>query len=170
MLSNQSLLNEILIRPIQSGDDVAIAAIIRNSLLEFDAAKPSTVYYDETTDHLAELFSRHKGSCYFVVIKNERVCGGAGIFPTHALPEGTCEFVKLYLDKAVRGMGLGKLLMEKCEHAAKEMGYTSIYLETMPELGVAVPLYEKMDYRYLDAPMGESGHSGCDIWMIKKIS
>ena len=164
------MLTELVIRFIQQSDNATLAGIIRNSLLEFGAAKPGTVYYDETTDNLSELFNQELGSCYFVIIQNGEVCGGAGIYPTRALPVGTCEFVKLYLHKTVRGKGLGKILMDRCEQAAKEMGYTSIYLETMPELRVAVPLYEKMGYTYLDGPLGNSGHTGCNIWMIKKIS
>jgi putative acetyltransferase len=64
---------------------------------------------------------------------------------------------------------VGKLLMEKCFTAAKAHGYKKIYLETMPELNIAVPLYEKMGFTYLPAPLGSSGHDGCDIWMIKDL-
>lgn len=170
MQSGHAMLKDIVIRLVQAGDNAVLAEIIRNSLLEFGAAKPGTVYYDETTDHLFQMFNQAEGSCYFVIIQNGQVCGGAGIYPTSALPEGTCEFVKLYLHNTVRGKGLGKLLMDRCEQAAKEMGYRNIYLETMPELKVAVPLYEKMGYNYLDAPLGNSGHTGCDIWMIKRIA
>jgi len=75
----------------------------------------------------------------------------------------------LYLSSAARGKGLGKLLIEKCFTAAKEMGYSKMYLETLPELNIAVPLYEKMGFTYLKAALGNSGHHGCDIWMIKDL-
>jgi putative acetyltransferase len=77
--------------------------------------------------------------------------------------------VKLYLAPAARGKGLGRLLMEKCEAAAIKLNYQFVYLETMPELIIAVPLYEKMGYQSLSHPLGNSGHSGCDIWMLKKL-
>lgn len=158
----------IAIRKIESADDNALAKVIRESLEEFGAAKPGTVYFDPTTDTLSEVF-KTPGSCYFVATKDGVVAGGAGIFPTENLPMGTCELVKLYLAPAARGKGLGKLLMQKCEEAAREMGYQNIYLETMPELIIAVPMYEKMEYQYLDKSLGNSGHTGCHIWMFKKL-
>ena len=158
----------INIRPILPEDNANLAAIIRNTLTEFGAAKPGTVYYDETTDHLSDVFMK-QGSCYFVVTMNDEVAGGAGIYPTENLPADTCELVKLYLSAKARGRGIGKLLMQKCEAAAREFGYKNIYLETMPELKIAVPMYEKMGYEYLSKAMGNSGHTGCEIWMLKEV-
>lgn len=156
------------IRPIISSDNTTLAAIIRACLTEFKAAKPGTVFFDKTTDALSELFIID-GSKYFVVIQDGEIVGGAGIFPTHNLPAETCELVKLYLDPKARGKGLGKILMEQCEEEARNQGYKYIYLETMPELAIAVPLYEKMGYKYLTSPLGNTGHSGCDIWMLKEL-
>ncbi len=158
----------INIRTIQPADDKALATIIRETLEEFGAAKPGTVYYDETTDHLSAVFQK-KGSMYFVVTLEDIVAGGAGIYPTENLPPATCELVKLYLAPVARGKGIGRLLMQKCEEAARNFGYENVYLETMPELRIAVPMYEKMGYRYLSQSMGNSGHTGCDIWMVKKV-
>ncbi len=161
--------SDITIRKIEPADNPVLAKIIRTSLMEFGAAKPGTVYFDTTTDHLSDVFTQ-KGSCYFVITVDAVVAGGAGIYPTANLPDGTCEFVKLYLSEKVRGRGLGKLLMQQCEATALEYGYKNIYLETMPELKIAVPLYEKMGYHYLKEPLGNSGHTGCDIWMRKELS
>ena len=97
------------------------------------------------------------------------VIGGSGIYPTAGLPEGTCELVKLYLSPKGRGKGIGRSLLEKCIIAAKEMGYKKIYLETMPELTIAIPMYERLGFTYLPAAQGNSGHTGCDVWMIKEI-
>jgi putative acetyltransferase len=156
------------IRPIISSDNITLAMIIRSCLTEFKAAKPGTVFFDKTTDALSELFTVD-GSKYFVVLEDGEIVGGAGIFPTHNLPPETCELVKLYLDPKARGKGLGKILMQQCEDEAKNLGYKKMYLETMPELAIAVPLYEKMGYKYLPSPLGNSGHGGCDIWMLKEL-
>ncbi|MFL9482755.1 GNAT family N-acetyltransferase [Chitinophagaceae bacterium LWZ2-11] len=159
----------ITIRPIQLNDNATIATIIRASLTEFGANKPGTVYYDDTTDHLFELFRDAPGSVYFIALNDDVIIGGAGIYPTQGLPQGTCEIVKIYLDKNARGTGLGKLLIEKCLTWAKENNYDQVYLETMPELKKAVTLYEKFGFEYLQAPLGNSGHTGCDIWMLRKL-
>jgi putative acetyltransferase len=97
------------------------------------------------------------------------VVGGAGIFPTENLPNGTCELVKLYLHKDARGTGLGKELLNTAMQWAKENGYTQVYLESMPELSKAVTIYENVGFKRIDQPLGNSGHCGCDIWMIKNL-
>lgn len=156
------------IRPIESGDNEALAKVIRTALAEFGANKPGTVYFDPTTDALYELFQT-PGSFYFVATQDEKVIGGSGIFPTENLPNGTCELVKLYVANEARGTGLGKQLMEKSMNWAKENGYTQVYLESMPELSKAVSIYEKVGFKSLDHPLGNSGHCGCDIWMLKAL-
>jgi putative acetyltransferase len=161
-------MSTIIIKTILPEDNKALAKIIRNSLEEFKANKPGTVYFDESTDNLSEVF-KTPNSIYFVAEADGVLLGGGGIYPTQNLPAGTCELVKLYLRNAARGKGIGKLLMEKCFTAAKDLGYKKMYLETMPELNIAVPMYEKMGFTYLQSPQGNSGHGGCDIWMIKDL-
>jgi putative acetyltransferase len=75
----------------------------------------------------------------------------------------------LYVSKDARGKGLGKQLMEQSMSWAKENGYTQVYLESMPELAKAVSIYEKVGFKALDHPLGNSGHDGCDIWMLKTL-
>ena len=162
-------MEDIIVRHIEAGDNTAMAKIIRNALEEFGANKPGTVYFDESTDHLFELFQAEPLSEYFVAEKEGILLGGAGIYPTEALPEGTCELVKMYLSPAARGLGLGRAMIAKCIEAAKAKGFHQIYLETMPELKKAVSVYEKFGFTYLSGPMGNSGHNGCDIWMLKTI-
>jgi len=160
---------ELQIRDLLQEDNILLAKIIRDALTEFNAAKPGTVYYDETTDHLYEVFKK-EGSKYFVATINNEVVGGAGIYPTDGLDYGTCELVKMYLSPAVRGKGVGKFLMEKCIATAKQSGYKKIYIETMPELKLAIPMYEKLGFIFLNKPMGNSGHTGCDVWMQKELA
>ncbi|MBW0178269.1 GNAT family N-acetyltransferase [Sediminibacterium sp.] len=159
----------IIVRHIEPRDNAAMALIIRNALSEFGANKPGTVYYDDSTDHLYELFLAAPLSEYFVAEKDGVLIGGAGIYPTDALPAGTCELVKMYLSPAARGLGLGRSMINRCMEAAKAKGFQQIYLETMPELKKAVSVYEKFGFTYLPGPMGNSGHNGCDIWMIRKL-
>jgi putative acetyltransferase len=158
----------IQIRPLEKKDNAAIATIIRNALTEFGANKPGTVFFDPTTDNLYKLF-KTPGSFYQVAVFNNEVIGGGGIFPTPGLPQGTCELVKMYLKPEVRNIGLGKKLMNDCLLLAKVFGYKNVYLESMPELKKAISAYEKLGFTYLDGPLGETGHFGCDLWMIKTL-
>lgn len=168
-MENKSIISpNIIIRNIAIQDNEALAVIIRASLTEFGANKPGTVYYDKTTDQLYELF-QVPGAIYFIAELNGKLVGGAGIYPTSGLPEKTCELVKLYLHKEARGIGLGKQLLLKSMQWAKENGYEQVYLESMPELSKAVSIYENVGFKKIHHALGNSGHDGCDIWMIKKL-
>jgi putative acetyltransferase len=137
-------------------------------LVEFGANHPGTVFYDPSTDHLTELFNQPKAS-YLIAEIDGKIVGGGGIFPTPGLPEDVCEFVKFYLLPEGRGIGLGKKILTQCLEKAKEFGFKKVYLETMPELTIAIPMYEKMGFHLLDGPMGNSGHFGCAIQMLKTL-
>lgn len=159
--------NNIKIRPIQPSDNAAIAKIIRGTLEEFGANHKGTVYYEDSTDHLYELF-QHPLSFYWVAEMNDEIVGGAGIYPTEGIPEDTVELVKMYLLPVARGIGLGKTLIEYCIAYAKEKGYKNLYLESMPELKRAISVYEKFGFKYLEKQF-DTQHSGCRVWMLKEL-
>ena len=156
------------IRKIKASDDASLALIIRSCLEEFNAVKQGTVYFDDSTDHLHEVF-KTKRSSYFVAEINGEVCGGAGFFPTAGLPAKTCELVKMYLSQKARGKGIAKLLLQKCFDEAKNNGFDTMYLESLPELVNAIAMYEKNGFTYIDRSLGNSGHSGCDVFMVKEL-
>jgi len=158
----------INIRHIEAKDNAAIATIIKDALTEFGANRPGTVFTDPTTDALFELFQKD-GAAYFIAEQDSTIVGGGGYYPTEGLPEDTCELVKMYLSPAVRGKGLGRTLIEKSMAAAKEYGYKRMYLESMPELKQALNTYAKFGFDYLPGPMGNSGHTGCSLWMLKTL-
>ncbi len=160
--------SNLLIRRLKPKDNAAIANILRCTLEEFNAHEPGTAYYDESTDHLSDVFTK-EGSYYFVVEQDGHLLGGAGIYPTEGLPGGVCELVKMYLLPAGRGTGLGKEMMKLCLDKAKELGYTKVYLESMPQLVMAIPMYEKFGFEYLKGPLGNSGHFACTIHMLKQL-
>jgi putative acetyltransferase len=145
-----------------------MAEIIRSALKEHGVDKPGTVYTDPTTDDLYALFL-HPCSYYLVAETVNGIVGGAGIYPTVGLPEKCAELVKLYVDQAYRNRGIGIELMKLCEEKARELGYSQLYLETLPELERACSLYERMGYQKLNEPMGDSGHFACSLWMIKNL-
>ncbi len=142
-----------------------MAAIIRASLAEFGVDKPGTVFTDPTTDDLYRLF-RTPRSHYMTAWSEGRLLGGAGIFPSAGLPPDTCELVKMYLVPAARGTGLGRHMIGLCLAEARAFGFRRVYIETMPELGRAIEVYRRFGFRHLDGPMGDTGHFGCDVWMI----
>ncbi len=158
----------IVFRLIEEKDNKEIAELIRNVFREFRIHKPGTVFYDPTTDNLFELF-RTPGSEYWIAEEDGIIIGGCGVFATPGLPDGCAELVKFYLSADHRGKGTGWRLMEKTFESARRLGYRKLYLESLPELKRAISLYEKAGFKFINGPMGNSGHFGCDIWMLKDL-
>jgi putative acetyltransferase len=147
---------------------VHLAVLIRNVFREFKADREGTVYSDPGTDNLSALFSIDR-SILLVAEEAGEILGCCGIYPTKDLPAGCVELVKLYLRREARGRGIGRELMHLCLKHAKRMGYTSVYLESLPEFSAALTMYEKAGFRKIPARMGSSGHFACNIWMKKSL-
>jgi putative acetyltransferase len=158
----------LTIRPILPSDNQELARVVRDTMAEFGVNRPGTVYYDPTTDNLYELFQKER-STYNVAVLDGVIVGGAGIYPSDGLPPQVCELVKMYLRPAARGIGLGRDLIARCIEFARSAGYTQVYLESMPELTQALKVYEKFGFQYLNGPLGNTGHFGCDKWMLLEI-
>ena len=156
------------IRQVKESDNPYLAKMIREVFEEHDAPKQGTVYSDPTTDYLFESFQIDK-SVLWVAEDNNKVLGCCGIFPTIGLPKHCAELVKFYLPKGSRGKGIGKILMERSIHWAKKFGYSELYIESLPEYSKAVKMYLKQGFVQLDKPLGESGHTSCNIWMLKEL-
>ena len=156
------------IRRIIQEDNRALAEIVRSVFEEHDAPREGTVYSDPTTDNLFELFSLPKSVLWVAVVEGV-VEGCCGIYPTEGLPEGCAELVKFYLSSETRGKGIGRKLMEHSIASAMEMEYRSLYIESLPQYSRAIAIYENQGFKMLDRQLGKSGHSTCNIWMIKYL-
>ena len=156
------------LRNICSSDNEKIAGIIRKSLEDFKAVKKGTVYFEASTDHLSEIFV-HPQSAYFILEVNGETAGGAGYYPTAGLEQNTCELVKMYLSAKFRGQGFGQILLKHVMLQAKEKGFEKMYIESMPELTSAISLYKKNGFEFIEHSLGNSGHNGCDVWMLTDL-
>ncbi|MDQ3191512.1 MAG: GNAT family N-acetyltransferase [Bacteroidota bacterium] len=158
----------ITIRHIEEKDNFSIAQTIKTVFREFKIDQPGTVYTDPTTDNLFSLFQTPLSE-YFIAEEDGVIVGGCGIFPTIGLPDGCTELVKFYLASSARGKGTGNKLMQQSIEAAKRLKYKKLYLESLPELGKAVKMYEKSGFKQIEKPIGDSGHYACTIWMLKDL-
>jgi len=161
-------MNQIIIREIIQEDDPEIAKVIRNVLDEHHVPKTGTAYADPELDHMFEAYNRNN-AIYFVIEKDGKIIGGAGIAPLANQDENICELQKMYFLPEARGNGFGSLMMEKCLLEAKKMGYEKCYLETMSYMEPAQKLYRKSGFGYIDSPMGNTGHHACPVWMLRDL-
>ncbi|ANQ47665.1 GNAT family N-acetyltransferase [Flammeovirga sp. MY04] len=157
------------IRPIRSEDNPIIEQIIKTSLEEHKANLPGTAYFDKNLSKLSEFYSHIDDIEYFVAEYDGKVVGGSGIGKIEGNNTNVCELQKIYLSKETRGKGIGKALMQACLEFAKEKKYDACYLETMPQLVGGVNLYQKMGFKTLDKPLGNTNHHACQIWMLKTL-
>ncbi len=159
---------DILIRKIEKKDNNAIAHIIRSVLVEHNVPKVGTAYADASLNCMFETYSKPR-CAYFVVEQDGEIIGGAGIAPLEGGTDDICELQKMYFLAQARGTGTGTGMMQKCLEEARSFGFAKCYLETMPYMHAAQKLYKKSGFSYLDAPLGNTGHSSCPVWMIKDL-
>jgi len=157
--------SKLIFREVKKEDNVLLARMIRQVFKEHEAPESGTVYSDPTTDNLYGLF-RQNSSMLWVAESDGIPVGCCGIYPTEGLEDNCAELVKFYLAASERGRGTGRQLMEKCIQSARGLSYHKLYLESMPHFSKAVSIYEKLGFRNLSAPMGKSGHTTCNIWML----
>ena len=157
-----------IIRKIEKKDNQSIAALIRAVFDELNIPKVGTAYADPYLDLMFEEYNKPK-SVYFVVEKNGKIIGGAGIAPLENEVETLCELQKMYFLSEARGLGIGSQMMHNCLQAAKDFGYEKCYLETMPFMHDAQKLYKKVGFEYICSPMGSTGHVSCPVWMLKEL-
>ncbi|CDL86474.1 GNAT family N-acetyltransferase [Xenorhabdus cabanillasii] len=158
-----------IIRPITRQDNADIAAVIREVSAEHGlTADKGFAVADPILDTLYEVYSQPR-SAYWVVEMEGKIVGGGGIAPLAGGDNDTCELQKMYLSSELRGKGVAKQIVKQSLEFGKEQGFTRCYLETTADLKAAIALYEKLGFRYLDEPLGNTGHSDCEIRMIKAL-
>ncbi|MFP2931116.1 GNAT family N-acetyltransferase [Pyxidicoccus sp. 3LG] len=160
---------EPVIRPIQPGDDAAVAAIIRTVMPEFGADGPGFAIHDPEVSTMSAAYSRPRHA-YFVVERAGRVIGGGGIAPLEGGDPSVCELRKMYFLPEARGLGLGERMLRRCLDFAREAGFQRCYLETLAGMKQAQKLYQRLGFERLCAPMGSTGHFGCDNWYALDLS
>ena len=84
-----------------------------------------------------------------------------------AMPDGGFEVAKMTVSPAARGLGLGRLLLEACEAAARAAGAPRLYLETSSTLKPAGALYR--GFGFVDLPPRPSPYARADVWMEKRL-
>lgn len=156
------------IRPIEARDDAAMAAIIRSVMPEFGACGAGFAINDPEVDWMSRAYGEPR-CAYFVVEVGGRVVGGGGVAPLEGGDAGTCELRKMYFLPEARGLGAGTALMARCLDAARAAGFERCYLETLTGMDAAMRLYERSGFERIAAPMGDTGHGGCNTFYLRPL-
>lgn len=164
----RTLENGVALRPIRATDDLTIGRIIREVMTEFSAVGKGFSIEDPEVLQMTRTY-RDPRAAYYVLDEGGRILGGAGIGPLSGADEDICELRKMYVMPAGRNRGLGCALMDRCLEAAQRLGYRKVYLETLDTMDAAQRLYRRYGFSPIGAPMGATGHFGCDRWWIRTL-
>ena len=155
----------VSIRPIQARDDAHIARIIRTVMPEFGACGAGFAINDPEVDFMTRAYNAPR-CAYWVVERNGVVEGGGGVAPLEGADADVCELRKMYFLSSMRGLGAGAMVMDRALEAARAFGFKRCYLETLTGMDAAMRLYERTGFRRIDAPMGATGHGGCNTFYL----
>ena len=168
MMANEGKSGHCIIRPARREDNPAVAQIIRQVMTEFGAVGCDYSIADPEVDAMYEAYPA-PGAAFFVVECSDTVLGCGGMGPLLEGGPGVCELRKMYFLPELRGASLGTKLLDTILDAAREAGYRQCYLETLEHMHQARTLYRKRGFISIDAPMGNTGHSACNSWMVKSL-
>ncbi|HET7610737.1 MAG TPA: GNAT family N-acetyltransferase [Rhodanobacteraceae bacterium] len=160
--------HHFLIRPMEPRDDTAVAAIIRAVMPEFGAGGEGFAIHDSEVDAMCAAYAKPR-SAYFVLEVEGKVVGGGGVAPLEHGEADVCELRKMYFLPQARGLGAGSAMITRCLDSAREFGFKRCYLETLTGMDAAQALYRKHGFTPLCAPMGDTGHHGCDRWFLRTL-
>lgn len=156
--------SEYQLRPIELKDNPQVADLIRVVMTEMGAAGPGFSINDPEVDMMFEASSQD-GSQFYVIESGERIMGIAGYARLAGAEPGVCELQKMYFYPEIRGLGIGRVLIERILQEAKAAGYVTCYIETLESMRDARALYEKYGFKEISTPLGATGHCSCDTYM-----
>ena len=159
-------MSEPVIRPIKPEDNTTARALVKDVLGEFVEGTDGYASSDPELEDMHAAYSG-PGHQYFVVEIAGEVKGIAGIAPLEGYDDDSvAELRKMYFHPSLRGQGMAHKLMRVCLDSAREMGYRSVYLETLPHMHAAQSLYQKHGFKHIPKRMGDTGHHGCPVFML----
>ena len=109
--------------------------------------------YNLTESHDLEIINDPKATIIdrdgfiFLAKESEAIVGTAGLMKEH---EGIYELAKMAVAPAFQGLGISKLLIEKCLEKAREIKAKKILLFSNSQLQTAIKLYEKYGFKHIE--------------------
>ena len=120
-------------------------------------------HYDNELEDLKAKYGEPQGRLY-IAYSDGRPAGCIALRP---LDGECCELKRLYVRPEFRGNGLAKTFMKLILSEAKKIGYSYMYLDTLPFLEIAIQMYKRLGFyeigRYNNSPLDST------IYMRKEL-
>lgn len=153
---------DFLIRNWEEGDRTRAAAVISYVLSEYGLGwEPNGA--DKDVLQVEEHYLATGGE-FWVIEHQSQIVGTGAYYPVHRGKKAV-EIRKMYLLPSVRGLGVGKYLLEQLEAAISSRGFQQIWIETASVLVEAVKLYESNGYQ----PATGVETTRCDRVYVKSV-
>ena len=132
----------LYLRQARQKDGQAVMALVFGILEEYGLSGDSKTT-DADLQDLEGVYEQQRG--WFAVVEDAAgdIVGSVGLA---RIDEQSCELRKMYLHRCVRGLGLGRLLLERSLRQARLLGYQRIVLETASSLKKALVLYKHVGF------------------------
>lgn len=124
--------------------------------------------YQDFYAELAGLPGKYAAPAGAILIARDARGNAVGCIGIRPLREiGSCEVKRLFTLPGTRGSGLGHALARAAIEEARSLGYGLVRLDTLPSMGAAIRLYEKLGFErspayYAPTPDGT-------IFMAKRL-
>lgn len=105
-----------------------------------------------------------KGGAILFAKMDNRIVGTVGLIPKD---ESSCEMVKMGVDSAAQGNGIGFSLGYAIMGEAKKMGFNKMVLYSNSILEAALHLYKKLGFT--EVPVGCTSYGRCDVKMERLL-
>ncbi|HJV26517.1 MAG TPA: carbonate dehydratase [Aromatoleum sp.] len=131
---------------VLSADDQVELDHVRQFFRNYAAWLGVDLCFQGFGDEMASLpgaYSAPEGRLFYAEHEG-RPAGCVGLRP---FSEGVCEMKRLYVEPAMRGLGIGRELVLAAIRTAKDLGYRRILLDTLPAMRIAVKLYREMGFK-----------------------
>ena len=119
--------------------------------------------YDNELKDLSQKYGRPYGRLYIAFCGSEAV----GCIALKKNNDTSCELKRLYVKPQYRKNKLGEKLVKQIISDAREIGYSTVFLDTLPFLEAAIYMYKKYGFveieRYNDSPLDTSIYMKLDI-------
>ena len=119
--------------------------------------------YDNEIENPEDKYGVPWGRLYIAFYENQV----AGCIALRKLNDTQCEMKRLYVKPEFRNKGIAKMLVEKVISDSKEIGYSSMLLDTLPFLQTAIKMYKKIGFYeigcYNDSPLDNTIYMKLDL-------
>jgi putative acetyltransferase len=161
-MSVQSL-SDVVIRSATNLDKERVIALVFGVLAEY-GLRPEPESKDADLNDIEGNYIRPGGVFELIEDRQGNLLGAFGLYP---LDHDTCELRKMYFVPQIRGIGLGRHVLDRAVAHARRLGFKTITLETNSALKEAIRLYTRFGF----TPMPVEHPSGrCDQAYFLKLT